>query len=206
MSNSMSIMLLINEVVSLKLPLLHLLLVILTHELSESAIELAYIIRKQLAVAEYLQQQLLLILLAYEPALDPDPLISHLLSTIVEDLLRPDASLLLLLESLDLQVALIQVELADLAVAQGLHGLARLEQGVVLRSEQPRRVLLVVVGVLVVLEGAGLTGGGRLGGGRVLLGRDELRTGFDECLLFPLDFLDFLQFPLLFIIQSSQML
>jgi hypothetical protein len=199
----MSIMLLINEVVSLKLPLLHLLLVILTHELSESAIELAYIIRKQLAVAEYLQQQLLLILLAYEPALDPDPLISHLLSTIVEDLLRPDAPLLLLLESLDLQVALIQVELADLAVAQGLHRLARLEQGVVLGSEQPRRVLLVV---RVVLEGAGLPGGGRLGEGWVLLGRDEFCTGFDEGLLFPLNFLDLLQFPLLFIIESPQML
>ena len=200
----MSIMLLINEVVSLKLPLLHLLLVILTHELSESAIELAYIIRKQLTIAEYLQQQLLLILLAYEPALDPDPLISHLLSTIVEDLLRPDAPLLLLLESLDLQVALIQVELADLAVAQGLHRLTRLEQGVVLRSEQPRRVLLVVVGV--VLEGAGLPGGGRLGEGRVLVTGDELRTGFDEGLLFPLNFLDLLQFPLLFIIESPQML
>jgi hypothetical protein len=149
---------------------------------------------------------LLLILLAYEPALDPDPLISHLLSTIVEDLLRPDASLLLLLESLDLQVALIQVELADLAVAQGLHRLARLEQGVVLRSEQPRRVLLVVVGVLVVLEGAGLTGGGRLGEGRVLVTGDEFCTGFDEGLLFPLNFLDLLQFPLLFIIESPQML
>jgi hypothetical protein len=196
-------MLLINEVVSLKLPLLHLLLVILTHELSESAIELAYIIRKQLTIAEYLQQQLLLILLAYEPALDPDPLISHLLSTIVEDLLRPDASLLLLLESLDLQVALIQVELADLAVAQGLHRLARLEQGVVLRSEQPRRVLLVVG---VVLEGAGLPGGGRLGEGRVLVTGDEFCTGFNEGLLFPLNFLDLLQFPLLFIIESPQML
>jgi hypothetical protein len=198
-------MLFINEIVSLKLSLLHLLLVILTHELSESAIELAYIIRKQLSIAEYLQQQLLLILLAYEPTLDPDPLISHLLSTIVEDLLRPDAPLLLLLESLDLQVALIQVELADLAVAQGLHRLARLEQGVVLRSEQPRRVLLVV-GVLVVLEGAGLPGGGRLGEGRVLVTGDELRTGFNEGLLFPLNFLDLLQFPLLFIIESPQML
>lgn len=121
MPHSMSIMLLINEVVSLNLPFLHLLLMILTHELSECAIELADIIGKQLTIPEYLEQQLLLVLLAYKPALDPDPLVSHLLPTVVEDLLSPDASLLLLLEPLDLQVPLIQVELADLAVTQGLH-------------------------------------------------------------------------------------
>jgi hypothetical protein len=66
--------------------------------------------------------------------------------------------------------------------------------------------LLVVVGVLVVLEGAGLPGGGLLGEGRVLVTGDELRTGFNEGLLFPLNFLDLLQFPLLFIIESPQML
>lgn len=54
MPHSMCIMLLINEVVSLNLPLLHLLLVILAHELSECAIELTDIIREQLAIAEYL--------------------------------------------------------------------------------------------------------------------------------------------------------
>ena len=148
MPHSMCIMLLINEVVSLNLPLLHLLLVILAHELSEGAIELTDIIGEQLAIAEYLQQQLLLVLLAYKPALDPHPLVSHLLPTVVEDLLGPDASLLLLLEPLDLQVALVQVELADLAMAQGLHRLTRLEQSVVLRSKQPRGIL-VVRGVVV---------------------------------------------------------
>ena len=108
-SYSVSVVLLIYEVVSLKLPLLHLLLVVLAHELSESAVELTDIIGEQLAVSEDLQQQLLLILLADEPPLDPDPLVSHLLPTIVEDLLGPDASLLLFLESLDFQIALIQV-------------------------------------------------------------------------------------------------
>lgn len=102
MSYSMCIMLLINEVVSIKFPLLHLLLVVFTHELSESAIELTNIIGKQLTVAEYLKQQLLLILFADKPTLDPNSLISNLLSTIIEDLLGPDASLLLFLESLDL--------------------------------------------------------------------------------------------------------
>lgn len=202
MPNSMSIVLLINEVVSLNLPFLHLLLMILTHELSECAIELADIIRKQLSIPEYLEQQLLLVLLAYKPALDPDPLVSHLLPTVVEDLLSPDASLLLLLEPLDLQVPLVQVELADLAVTQGLHRLARLEQGVVLGSEQTRGVLVVVRRLLVVVvKGTRLTGGGLR-----LLTRDELGTGLYQGLLLPLNFLDLLQFPLLFVIEPSQVL
>ena len=45
-SNSMRILLLIDEVMRLNLPLLHLLLVILTHQLGEGAIKLAHIIRK----------------------------------------------------------------------------------------------------------------------------------------------------------------
>ena len=109
MPHSMSIMFLINEVVSLKLPLLHLLLVVLTHELCQSAIEFTDIIRKQLTVPKYLKQQLFLILFADEPTLYSNSLICNLLSTIIEDLLGPDASLLLFLESLDFQIALIEI-------------------------------------------------------------------------------------------------
>ena len=71
----------------------------------------------------------------------------------------------------------------------------------VLGSEQSRGVLVVVRGLVVVVEGTRLTGRG-LG----LLTRDELGAGLDQGLLLPLNFLDLLQFPLLFIIEPSQVL
>lgn len=72
----------------------------------------------------------------------------------------------------------------------------------VLGSEQTRGVLVVVRRLLVVVvKGTRLTGGGLR-----LLTRDELGTGLNQGLLLPLNFLDLLQFPLLFIIEPSQML
>ena len=73
----------------------------------------------------------------------------------------------------------------------------------VLGSEQPRGVLVVVVRrlLVVVVKGTRLTGGGLR-----LLTRDELGTGLNQGLLLPLNFLDLLQFPLLFVIEPSQVL
>ena len=72
----------------------------------------------------------------------------------------------------------------------------------VLGSEQARGVLVIVRGLLVVVvKGTRLTGGGLR-----LLTRDELGTGLYQGLLLPLNFLDLLQFPLLFVIEPSQVL
>lgn len=123
---------------------------VFTHELGQSAIELTNIIGKQLTVAEDLKQQLLLILFADKPTLDPNSLISHLLPTIIEDLLGPDAPLLLFLESLDLQVALIKVKLANLAMVEGLYGPTSLEEGLILGGKQTGGVLVVRVDIAVI--------------------------------------------------------
>ena len=72
----------------------------------------------------------------------------------------------------------------------------------VLGSEQARGVLVIVRGLLVVVvKGTRLTGGGLR-----LPTRDELGTGLYQGLLLPLNFLDLLQFPLLFVIEPSQVL
>jgi hypothetical protein len=121
-ADPLRIVLLVDEVVRLNLPLLHLLLVILAHQLSQRAIELANVVREQLPVAKYLQKQLLLVLLANETTLDPHSLISNLLPTIVEYLFSPYPSELLLFEPLDLHVSFIEIELANLATVAVIFG------------------------------------------------------------------------------------
>ena len=115
--NSMGVMLLVDEVVGVKLSLLHLLLVVLTHQLSKSTVEFTDIVWEQLSIPKDLQKKLFLVLLANESPLDSHTLISNLLPTVIEDLLCPDTSLLLLFVPLDLKVALIEVEFANLAMA-----------------------------------------------------------------------------------------
>jgi len=139
---AMSILLLVDEIVSLNLPLLHLLLMVLTHELSESAIELTDIIGKQLSIAEDLKQQFLLIFLANKTTLDPNSLISNLLSTIVEYLLGPYSPEFLFFEALDFHVSLIEVELSNLATICVVIRSNSLEESLILRCEQPCSVLI----------------------------------------------------------------
>jgi hypothetical protein len=145
---SLSILLLVDEIVSLNLPLLHLLLMVLTHELSESAIELTDIIGKQLSIAEDLKQQFLLIFLANKTTLDPHSLISYLLSTIVEYLLGPYSPELFFFEALDFHVSLIQVELSDLATVCIVIRSNSLEESLILRCEQSSSVLIYLAATI----------------------------------------------------------
>jgi hypothetical protein len=106
-ADALLILLLDDEIMSLEPLVLHLLFLVLAHQLSECAVELADILGEQLAVPEYLHEQLLLVLLPDEAALDAEAFVGHLLPAVVEDLLRPNPPLLLLLVPLDLQIALL---------------------------------------------------------------------------------------------------
>jgi hypothetical protein len=110
------ILVLIDKVMCVHSLVLQLLLLVLTHQLSQSAVELADILREQLAVTENLHQQLLLVFLPNESALDPESLICNLLPTIVEDFLGPNPSLLLLLVTLDLEVSFLKCKLSDFPI------------------------------------------------------------------------------------------
>jgi hypothetical protein len=113
-ADALLILLLDDEIMSLEPLVLHLLFLVLAHQLSECAVELADILGEQLAITEYLHEQLLLVLLPDEAALDAEAFVGHLLPAVVEDLLRPNPPLLLLLVPLDLQIALLQGKLPDL--------------------------------------------------------------------------------------------
>ena len=103
-----------DEIMCLQPLVLHLLFLVLAHQLSECAVELADILREEFPIPEYLHEELLLVLLPDEAALDPEALVGHLLPAIIEDLLSPNPPLLLLLVPLDFQVALLQGKLAYL--------------------------------------------------------------------------------------------
>jgi hypothetical protein len=104
------------EIMSLQPLVLHLLFLVLAHQLSECAVELANILREEFPIPEYLHEELLLVLLPDEAALDPEAFVGHLLPAIIEDLLSPDPPLLLLLVPLDFQIALLQGKLAYLSI------------------------------------------------------------------------------------------
>ena len=109
------ILLFINKVMSFNLLLPHFLSLILTHQLSQSTVEFLHILWKELSVTKDLLKEILLVFFPDKAALDPESLISHLFSTIVEDLLTPISSLLLFLESLDFLVSLLKSELTYLS-------------------------------------------------------------------------------------------
>jgi hypothetical protein len=141
-ADSLSILLLIDEIMSLNLLVSHLLLLVLTHHLSKGAIELPHVIRKQLSVAENLEKKFLLVFFANEATLDSDSLVCHLFPTVVENLLRPNASLFLFLEALYLHVTLTKSEFANLAMHTWIINLVSLKQRLILDVELMRLSLL----------------------------------------------------------------
>ena len=59
-----------NEIMCLQPLVLHLLFLVLTHQLSQSTVKLANILREEFSISEYLHEQLLLVLLPDEATLD----------------------------------------------------------------------------------------------------------------------------------------
>lgn len=108
MSHSFLILLLNDEILGVHLSFSQFLFLILTHQLGQSAVELAHIMGKELSVAKDLHQKLLLIFFPNEATLNAKALISNLFPTIIEYFLGPNASLLLLFEQFDFLISLLE--------------------------------------------------------------------------------------------------
>jgi hypothetical protein len=130
---------LIDEVVCVDLVILHSLLLVLAHELSKGAVELSHILREELSIAKNLQQKLLLVFFPDKAPFDPKSLVGNLLPTVIKDFLVPVSSLLLLFESLNFRIPLLDSKLADLSELARIINLVRLKQ-----SLMPMIVLTLV--------------------------------------------------------------
>lgn len=134
MLHALIVLLLIDEVLRLYVVRFHTLSLIFTHQLSEGAVEFSNIVRKKLSVPIDLIEYFLLVFLSDEATLDPQTLIGHLLSTVVEDLLGPDASLLLLFEAFNLLVTLRDSHLSDFPLLIEMIDSARLKQDLLINE------------------------------------------------------------------------
>lgn len=128
------ILLLDDEVVGVDLVLAQALSLVLTHELGKRAVELLDILGEKFSISKHLLEQFLLILFADEATLNPQALISNNLPTVVEDLFLPVTSLLLLLESLNLCIPLLEGELSNFPKIGGVLYPERGEQVYLLNS------------------------------------------------------------------------
>ena len=122
---------------------LHLLFLILAHQLSQCAVELAYILREQFPVSKNLKKQLLLILFLDKPTLNPESLVSNLLPAIVEYLLSPNSSLFFLFVALDFKIPLLECESAYLAIEVRVVNPTCLEKHLVIAHNLMRLIVIL---------------------------------------------------------------